>query len=175
MGFSMLKARTASTLKWFIRTPLAWPMTSLLVSAASNSLARARPDPLVGFALIGMVHAVGGAVSAALAGPPPSGAWPFIVAFALAHVADHGEHDRCGTPERLPRSLRPPETARSSGRCGGRCAPISMCCGTSCESLVFLFAASGARRVRRPDHVVVAIGFTATGGGLLLRRRCRRP
>ena len=47
--------------------------------------------------------------------------------------------------------------------------------GTSGESLAFLFAATGARRVRRPDHVVVAIGFTATGGGLLLRRRCRRP
>ena len=46
--------------------------------------------------------------------------------------------------------------------------------GTSCESLAFLFAATGARRVRRPDHVVVAIGFTAAGGGLLLRRRCRR-
>ena len=37
MGFSMLKARTASTLKWFVRTP------------------------------IGMVDAVGGVVSAALA------------------------------------------------------------------------------------------------------------
>jgi hypothetical protein len=94
--FSMSKAQTASTLKWFIRTPLAWPVTSLLVSAASKSLARAMPDRLVGFALIGMVDAVGGAVSAALAGRPPSGAWPFIVAFALAHVAYYGEHDRYG-------------------------------------------------------------------------------
>jgi hypothetical protein len=59
---------------------LAWPVTSLLVSAASKSLARAMPDPLVGLAPIGMVDAVGGAVSA---GRPPSGAWPFIVGFAL--------------------------------------------------------------------------------------------
>ena len=80
--FSMSKARTASTLKWFIRTPSAWPVTSLLVSAASKSLARARPDRLVGLAPIGMVDAVGGAVSAPR--PPPSGAWPFIVAFTLA-------------------------------------------------------------------------------------------
>ena len=35
-----------------------------------------RAERLVGFALIGMVDAVGGAALAALAGLPPSGAWP---------------------------------------------------------------------------------------------------
>ena len=60
---------------------------SALLHAIWNSLAHAVPDRLVGFALIGMVDAVGGAALAALAGVPPAGAWPFIVASALVHVA----------------------------------------------------------------------------------------
>ena len=60
---------------------------SALLHAIWNSLAHAVPDRLVGFALIGMVDAVGGAALAALAGLPPSGAWPFIAASALVHVA----------------------------------------------------------------------------------------
>ena len=43
-----------------------------------------------------------------------------------------------------------------------------------CGSLQFLFAATGAQRVRRPNPVVVTVGFAGAGGGLLLRRRCRR-
>ena len=45
---------------------------SALLHAIWNSLAHAVPDRLVGFALIGMVDAVGGAALVALAGLPPS-------------------------------------------------------------------------------------------------------
>ena len=60
---------------------------SALLHAIWNSLVHAVPDRLVGFALIGMVGAVGGAALAVFAGLPPSGAWPFIAASALVHVA----------------------------------------------------------------------------------------
>ncbi|KWX22172.1 membrane protein [Mycolicibacterium wolinskyi] len=61
-------------------------LASALMHAVWNSLAHAIPDRLVGFALIGLVDAVGGAVLAAIGGLPPAGAWPFIIASALAHV-----------------------------------------------------------------------------------------
>ncbi|OKH78547.1 membrane protein [Mycobacterium sp. SWH-M3] len=61
-------------------------LLSALMHAVWNSLAHAIPDRLVGFALIGLVDAVGGAVMIGLGGLPPAGAWPYIVASAAAHV-----------------------------------------------------------------------------------------
>jgi len=58
-----------------------------VLHAIWNSLAHAVSDRLVGFALIGLVDAVGGAALAAAGGLPPAGAWPFIVASALTHTA----------------------------------------------------------------------------------------
>jgi hypothetical protein len=63
---------------------------------------------VVGFALIGKVDAVGGAVSAALAAPPPSGARAFIVASARTRGMLRRARP-IWSPERLLRSLRPPE------------------------------------------------------------------
>ncbi|MCV7171001.1 MULTISPECIES: DMT family transporter [Mycolicibacterium] len=59
---------------------------SALLHAVWNSLAHGASDRLVGFALIGVVDAVGGAAMAAVGGLPPAGAWPFIVASAALHV-----------------------------------------------------------------------------------------
>jgi uncharacterized membrane protein len=58
-----------------------------MLHAVWNSLAHAVSDRLVGFAMIGLVDAVGGAALAASGGLPPAGAWPFIVASALVHTA----------------------------------------------------------------------------------------
>jgi drug/metabolite transporter (DMT)-like permease len=60
---------------------------SALLHAIWNSLAHAVGDRLVGFALIGVADAAGGAVMVAFAGLPPTGAWPFIVTSAALHVA----------------------------------------------------------------------------------------
>lgn len=60
---------------------------SALLHAIWNSLAHAVPDRLVCISLIGLVDAVGGAVMIAFAGLPPAGAWPFIIASAVLHVA----------------------------------------------------------------------------------------
>lgn len=59
---------------------------SALLHATWNSLAHNTSDRLVGFALIGVADAVGGGVMAAVAGLPPAGAWPFILASAALHV-----------------------------------------------------------------------------------------
>ena len=59
---------------------------SALLHAVWNSLAHNIDDRLVGFALIGAADAAGGAVMAAVAGLPPAGAWPFIIASAALHV-----------------------------------------------------------------------------------------
>jgi drug/metabolite transporter (DMT)-like permease len=58
-----------------------------MLHAVWNSLAHAASDRLVGFAMIGLVDAVGGAALAASGGLPPAGAWPFIVGSALVHTA----------------------------------------------------------------------------------------
>lgn len=60
---------------------------SALLHATWNSLAHAVNDRLVGFALIGVVDSLGGAALALIAGLPPAGAWPFIIASAALHVA----------------------------------------------------------------------------------------
>jgi drug/metabolite transporter (DMT)-like permease len=60
---------------------------SALLHATWNSLAHAVSDRLVGFALIGIADAMCGGLMAALAGLPPAGAWPYIIASAALHVA----------------------------------------------------------------------------------------
>jgi drug/metabolite transporter (DMT)-like permease len=61
-------------------------LVAALLHAAWNSIAHGIGDRLIGFALIGVVDVVGGGVLAAIAGPPPAGAWPYIVASAAVHV-----------------------------------------------------------------------------------------
>lgn len=70
-------------------TPLvaAAVLFSALLHAIWNSLAHNVGDRLAGFAFIGLVDTVGGGTLALIAGLPPAGAWPFIVASAALHVA----------------------------------------------------------------------------------------
>lgn len=62
-------------------------LCSALLHAVWNSLAHKANDRLVGFALIGAVDMLGGGALALMAGIPPAGAWPFIIASAALHVA----------------------------------------------------------------------------------------
>jgi drug/metabolite transporter (DMT)-like permease len=62
-------------------------LIAAMLHAVWNSLAHSVSDRLVGFAMIGLVDAVGGAALAAFGGLPPARAWPFIVASALVHTA----------------------------------------------------------------------------------------
>jgi drug/metabolite transporter (DMT)-like permease len=62
-------------------------LLSALLHAVWNSLAHNVSDRLAGFAFIGLVDTVGGGVLALIAGLPPAGAWPFIIASAALHVA----------------------------------------------------------------------------------------
>jgi len=57
-----------------------------LLHAIWNSVAHAVSDRVVGFALIGVVDAIGGAALIALGGLPPAAAWPYIIASATVHV-----------------------------------------------------------------------------------------
>jgi drug/metabolite transporter (DMT)-like permease len=61
-------------------------LAAALLHAGWNSIAHGIGDRLVGFAMIGVVDLVGGGALAALAGPPASGAWPYIVASAVVHI-----------------------------------------------------------------------------------------
>lgn len=61
-------------------------LLSALLHAIWNSLAHNVDDRLMGFALIGVVDCVGGAAMAAVAGLPPAGAWPLVIASAALHV-----------------------------------------------------------------------------------------
>jgi drug/metabolite transporter (DMT)-like permease len=62
-------------------------LAAALLHAAWNSIAHGIGDRLVGFALIGVADLVGGGVLAAFAGLPTAGAWPYIVASAVLHIA----------------------------------------------------------------------------------------
>ena len=62
-------------------------LAAALLHAAWNSIAHGIGDRLIGFALIGVADLVGGGVLAAFAGLPPAGAWPYIVASAVLHIA----------------------------------------------------------------------------------------
>lgn len=68
-------------------TIVAAVLFSALLHATWNALAHRVDDRLVGFALIGVVDTVGGGALALWAGLPPAGAWPFIIASAVLHVA----------------------------------------------------------------------------------------
>ncbi|MBU8811863.1 EamA family transporter [Mycolicibacterium goodii] len=61
-------------------------LLAAFLHAVWNSLAHAISDRVVGFALIGVVDALGGATMIAVGGLPPTGAWPFIIASAAVHV-----------------------------------------------------------------------------------------
>lgn len=62
-------------------------LTAAALHATWNAMAHAIADRLVGFALISMTYFVVGAAIVAVTGLPPAGAWPFIVASAVTHVA----------------------------------------------------------------------------------------
>ena len=61
-------------------------LVAAVLHATWNSMAHAIDDRLVGFALIGTAAAIGGGLVAGISELPPAGAWPFIVASALAHT-----------------------------------------------------------------------------------------
>jgi drug/metabolite transporter (DMT)-like permease len=62
-------------------------LTAAALHATWNAIAHAIADRLVGFALISVAYFVVGAAIVAVTGLPPAGAWPFIVASAVTHVA----------------------------------------------------------------------------------------
>jgi drug/metabolite transporter (DMT)-like permease len=62
-------------------------LAAALLHAAWNSIAHGIGDRLIGFALIGVADLVGGGALAAFAGLPSPGAWPYIVASAVLHIA----------------------------------------------------------------------------------------
>lgn len=65
---------------------IALVLLAALLHASWNAIAHAVPDRLVGFAMIGLVDLVGGALLAALGGPLPDAAWPYVIASAVLHV-----------------------------------------------------------------------------------------
>lgn len=65
---------------------IALVLLAAVLHASWNAIAHAVPDRLVGFAMIGLVDLVGGALLAAFGGPLPERAWPFVIASALLHV-----------------------------------------------------------------------------------------
>jgi drug/metabolite transporter (DMT)-like permease len=62
-------------------------LAAALLHAAWNSIAHGIGDRVTGFALIGIADVIGGGVLAAFVGLPAPGAWPYIVASAVLHVA----------------------------------------------------------------------------------------
>ena len=62
-------------------------LVAALLHASWNAIAHSVPDRLVGFAMIGVADTVGGALLAALGGPLPGSAWPYVLASAGLHVA----------------------------------------------------------------------------------------
>jgi drug/metabolite transporter (DMT)-like permease len=59
---------------------------SAVLHATWNAIAHGVADRLIGFTLIGAASTVGGAVTAAFAGLP-NGAWPYVIASAIVHIA----------------------------------------------------------------------------------------
>lgn len=62
-------------------------LAAAALHATWNAIAHGIADRLIGFALIGVVYVVVGGAIVAITGLPPAGAWPFIVASAIVHVA----------------------------------------------------------------------------------------
>lgn len=82
----MARARAPGKVLKMTPTIVVAVLLSALLHAIWNSLAHKVSDRLMGFALIGAVDTIGGGVLALVAGLPPSGAWPFIIASAALHV-----------------------------------------------------------------------------------------
>jgi drug/metabolite transporter (DMT)-like permease len=61
-------------------------LVAAVLHAVWNAVAHATSDRLVGFALIGLAYVVVGGVGVLVLGPPPAGAWPFVIASAAVHV-----------------------------------------------------------------------------------------
>jgi drug/metabolite transporter (DMT)-like permease len=61
-------------------------LLAAVLHAVWNAIAHAISDRLLGFALIGLAYVVVGGVVALVLGPPPSAAWPFVIASAAVHV-----------------------------------------------------------------------------------------
>jgi drug/metabolite transporter (DMT)-like permease len=61
-------------------------LVAAVLHAVWNAVAHAISDRLVGFALIGLAYVVVGGVGVLVLGPPPDGAWPFVIASAAVHV-----------------------------------------------------------------------------------------
>jgi drug/metabolite transporter (DMT)-like permease len=61
-------------------------LLAAVLHAVWNAVAHAVSDRLLGFALIGLAYVVVGGVGALVLGPPPSAAWPFVIASAAVHV-----------------------------------------------------------------------------------------
>jgi drug/metabolite transporter (DMT)-like permease len=61
-------------------------LIAAVLHAVWNAMAHGVSDRLVGFALIGVAYTVIGGAVALVLGPPPSAAWPFVVASAVLHV-----------------------------------------------------------------------------------------
>jgi drug/metabolite transporter (DMT)-like permease len=61
-------------------------LVAAVLHAVWNAVAHAISDRLVGFALIGLAYVVVGGIGVLVLGPPPTGAWPFVIASAAVHV-----------------------------------------------------------------------------------------
>ncbi len=61
-------------------------LAAAVLHAVWNAIAHAISDRLVGFALIGLAYVTVGGIAALVLGPPPAGAWPFVLASAAVHV-----------------------------------------------------------------------------------------
>lgn len=66
---------------------IAATLAAAVLHAIWNAIAHGISDRPIGFALIGVAYTGVSAVVVAITGPPPAGAWVFILASAGAHVA----------------------------------------------------------------------------------------
>jgi drug/metabolite transporter (DMT)-like permease len=62
-------------------------LLAALMHATWNAIAHAVDDRLIGFALIGILYTLLGAATVTVAGLPSGGAWAYIAASAVVHVA----------------------------------------------------------------------------------------
>ncbi len=62
-------------------------LVAAVLHAVWNAVAHGSPDRLTGFALIGVADVVVSGIAVLVLGLPPAGAWPYILASALLHVA----------------------------------------------------------------------------------------
>jgi drug/metabolite transporter (DMT)-like permease len=146
-------------------------LAAAVLHAAWNAIAHGIGDRLIGFAMIGVVDLVGGGVLAALAGLPPAGAWPYIVASAAVHVGYNllllagyqlGEFSQVYP---LARGTAPPAVALAAVVLLGRPLPAQDLAGVLAVSagLVALVLVGG-----RPGRGQLPAVATAVATGLLI-------